>query len=130
MTPKARRRLLAFSLIWLALGLIGFAAFAGFYTPIVFEAVIVLPAIPLYLLSTRFGTSHASSGWLWVAVHGPPFLNVPGMVVVYVVPALLILGWLAVRRHDGGAIRILGACVAFVIGLFSLWFLQVLAKVR
>jgi hypothetical protein len=97
MTRHRRRLLLAFALTWLALGVIGLTAFTRFSTPIA-ALIIVLPAIPLYLLSNLFGTADAYSGLLWVAVHGPPFLNIPGIVVVYIVPALLILGWLVVRR--------------------------------
>jgi peptidoglycan biosynthesis protein MviN/MurJ (putative lipid II flippase) len=97
MSHKARRLLFASALVWLALGLIGLAALAGFGSTFA-AVVIMLPAIPLYLLSTRFGREHASSGLFWLAAHGPPFLNIPGVVVVYLAPAVLILAWLVVRR--------------------------------
>jgi hypothetical protein len=59
----------------------------------------VVPAVPLYLISSAFDPA-ARSGLLWDSAHGPPFLNGAGIACVYFIPGvlLLLLGALARQR--------------------------------
>jgi hypothetical protein len=76
--------------VWFVLGLVAFAASHLQFSP--GELLVVLPAIPLYLLSS-VGDSNQSSGLLWDSAHGPPFLTTMGIVVVYFLPALITFAW-------------------------------------
>ena len=55
---------------------------------------LVVPAIPISLLATRFETERSHEGALWASVHGPPFLTRQGVAVVYFLPASIALLWL------------------------------------
>jgi hypothetical protein len=87
---KGRSWVLIGAGIWFGLGLAAFAASHLRFSP--GELPVVLPAIPLYLLSS-LGDSNQHSGLLWDSAHGPPFLTTTGIVVVYFLPALTALGW-------------------------------------
>src|SRR5687768_10694141 len=74
MTPG---RVLSAALLWLALGTLGLLALTN-RGPVVARVpgvmALVVPAIPIYFLATRFETARSHEGALWVSVHGPPFL--------------------------------------------------------
>jgi hypothetical protein len=76
--------------IWFALGLVAFAAGHLGFSP--GDLLVVLPAVPLYLLAS-LGDSSQHSGVLWDSAHGPPFLTTMGIVVVYFLPALIAFAW-------------------------------------
>jgi hypothetical protein len=87
---KARKWILACAGVWLVLGLIALTA-ADLGSEVA-ELLVILPAVPFYLLSsTTGGGDHG--GVLWDSAHGPPFLTLAGIVVVYFLPALLAFGW-------------------------------------
>jgi hypothetical protein len=58
---------------------------------------IILPAMPLYLLSSAIDPS-ARSGMLWDSAHSPPFLNSLGIFCVYFAPGVCLLLFGAFRR--------------------------------
>jgi hypothetical protein len=92
---KARKWILACAGVWLVLGLIALAA-----TDLgseVAELLVILPAVPFYLLSSTTGGGE-HGGLLWDSAHGPPFLTTAGIVVVYFLPALFAFGWGLRRR--------------------------------
>jgi hypothetical protein len=72
------------------MGLVAFAASNLQFSP--GDLLVILPAIPLYLLSS-LGDSNPHSGVLWDSAHGPPFLTTVGIVVVYFLPALMAVVW-------------------------------------
>jgi hypothetical protein len=59
---------------------------------------LILPAIPLALLSTAVDES-ARSGWLWDSAHSPPFLNPIGLAVVYFIPGIVLVVISILRRN-------------------------------
>jgi hypothetical protein len=73
---------------------LGIAAYAG-ADPSYNE--IILPAVPLYLMSARMDPS-ATHGLLWDSAHSPPFLNPLGILCVYIIPGFLLLGIAFVKR--------------------------------
>jgi len=94
MTPG---RVLSAALLWLALGTLGLLALTD-RGPVVARVpgvmALVVPAIPIYLLATRFEPARSHEGALWASVHGPPFLKPQGVAVVYFLPASIALLWL------------------------------------
>ena|SRR5687768_18505816 len=102
-------RVLSAALLWLALGSLGLLALTD-RGPVVARVVggvaLVVPAIPVYLLATRFETTTGSHerGALWASVHGPPFLTPRGVAVVYFLPAsialLCLLAWWVIEKHS------------------------------
>jgi hypothetical protein len=59
---------------------------------------LIVPAVPLYMLSSAFDPA-ARSGLLWDSAHSPPFLNGAGIVCVYFLPGFLLLVLGAVTRQ-------------------------------
>jgi hypothetical protein len=88
--PAVRQGLFLFSIIWLLVGIAALAEHLGLETGVGMSAIIY-PAIPLYALSSGFGHTTPTHGFLWDSAHGPPFLTLLGVALVYVVPSLL--GW-------------------------------------
>jgi hypothetical protein len=95
MNRALRRGLLIGSIIWLILGLAAISVYLHIESGVGDDALIY-PAIPLYLLSSGFGTWHSTSGLLWDSAHGPPFLTLTGVAVVYFLPS--VLGFIAFVR--------------------------------
>jgi hypothetical protein len=85
-----RQGLLFLSTVWLLLGIAALGVQLGIETGVGMAALID-PAIPLYALSSGFGHTYPTHGLLWDSAHGPPFLTLLGVVLVYFVPAFL--GW-------------------------------------
>ena len=94
MTRALRSGLWIASGAWLLLGVAALAYHSHWETP-VSEYALILPAIPLYLISSALTSGGVTHGLLWDSAHGPPFLTVPGVVVVYVV--LATVGLIAFR---------------------------------
>ena len=95
-------RIFAASIVWLAFGAAGLLSLTGAApraAGALGEIALVLPAIPMYFVATRFETARSNAGVLWASVHGPPFLTPPGLIVVYVLPALVTGIWMVVRRR-------------------------------
>jgi hypothetical protein len=88
------------SITWLLLGIAALAVHLGFETGVGMSALIY-PAIPLYLVSSGFGHSSLTHGFLWDSAHGPPFLTTLGVIVVYFFPS--VLGWWRSRPVPGPA---------------------------
>jgi hypothetical protein len=88
MTPAVRQGLLLSSVIWLLLGIAALSVHLGLETG-VGMAALIYPAIPLYVVSSGFGHTSPTHGLLWDSAHGPPFLTVLGVLLVYFVPSLL-----------------------------------------
>jgi hypothetical protein len=65
---------------------------------------VILPAIPLALLSTWLDPS-ARSGLLWDSAHSPPFLNPLGIGMVYFLPGVIFVVLGLIRRANRTAIR-------------------------
>ncbi len=87
-------RIVAFALgIWGVLGLL------GLLIPGVRDWVVILPAIPLYFLSSGSGGT-VTHGLLWDSAHGPPFLNTAGIVLVYGVPIFLAIALLLLTSKN------------------------------
>ena len=63
------------------------------------EWAVILPAIPLYELSTAVDSAVRTSGLLWDSAHGPPFLNSAGIFVIYVLPGVVALALLFIPRR-------------------------------
>jgi hypothetical protein len=85
-------------MLWLLAGGAALAALHGWDSTAA-QFALILPAIPLALLAEATGDS-PRSGWLWDSAHGPPFLNLAGVLLVYFLPGLLVLAWLLKRRAD------------------------------
>jgi len=83
-----RQGLFLLSIIWLLLGIAALGVHLGLESGIGMSALIY-PAIPLYALSSGFGHTYPTHGMLWASAHGPPFLTLFGVVLVYVVPSFL-----------------------------------------
>ena len=94
------RVLLIGSLAWLVLGLAAGLVHLGLETT-VGESALIWPAIPLYFLSSGFGSTNVHRGLLWDSAHGPPFLNGGGVLVIYFLPAALGLWRYARSRMVG-----------------------------
>ena len=90
MPSPVRQGLFLLSTLWLLIGIAALAEYLGFETRAGMSALIY-PAIPLYALSSGFGHANPTHGFLWDSAHGPPFLTLLGVVVVYFVPSFL--GW-------------------------------------
>jgi hypothetical protein len=59
---------------------------------------LIVPAVPLYLISSAFDPA-ARSGLLWDSAHSPPFLNGAGIACVYFIPGAVLLLFGAVSRQ-------------------------------
>lgn len=83
-TSSAGRRRIVVGLVVTILGVVAFlnADPTGL--------LVMLPAVPLYLLSALFNPS-AARGVFWDSAHGPPFLTGAGISLVYFLPALILL---------------------------------------
>ena len=88
MPSHVRQGLLLLSIIWLLLGIAALGVHLGLETGVGMSALIY-PAIPLYALSSGFGHTYPTHGMLWASAHGPPFLTLLGVVLVYFVPSFL-----------------------------------------
>jgi hypothetical protein len=76
------------SAIWSLLGII------GLIVPGVDILVLMLPAMPLYLVTTVIDST-ATHGLLWDSAHSPPYLNSVGVAVVYVLPGIVSIALFA-----------------------------------
>lgn len=81
-----------------ALGIWGILGLIGLLIPGVDAWVLILPAIPIYLISSSFSDHVVTHGLLWDSAHGPPFLNTGGVIAVYVVPLVVAIFLLIASR--------------------------------
>jgi anaerobic C4-dicarboxylate transporter len=86
-----RKVALAIILVWIALGVAALTAIAD-STSVVGEYALILPAVPFSLAATTIANERR--GFFWDSAHGPPFLTLPGVLLVYFLPAFLGLVWL------------------------------------
>jgi hypothetical protein len=78
--------LITLALLWLALGFLGFLVLGR--APMFGERdsnVLMFPAILLWNIGVR--------RILVDSAHGPPFLNLPGLLLVYFLPGSSVLWW-------------------------------------
>jgi len=92
------------SVLWLLLGVAALLAHVSIATAIG-EAALVWPAVVLYSLSSGAGSGNVTHGLLWDSAHGPPFLTVPGVVILYLVPGVwgIVIFLRSRARHSGPA---------------------------
>jgi hypothetical protein len=96
------RGVLTAAIAWLAFGALGLLALSGrgpAFARAPGEMAMVIPAIPIYLMATRFERVRSSEGVLWAAAHGPPFLKPEGVVAVYLLPAVIAIFWVLASRR-------------------------------
>ena len=88
--------------MWLLLGLVGTGVFVGFESELGYRTIMI-PAVPLYLLSAKLRGPAVTGGLFWTSGHSPAVLNPLGLVAVYALPS--ILGLLYCTRRLRGSTK-------------------------
>ena len=83
-----------------SLGLAAHAEITGLVPDKILIAVLMLPAWPRAAFSQSLSSEPVRQGLLWGSAHSPAFLNVPGVIVVYLLPAAALAWWAHKRRKD------------------------------
>lgn len=83
-------------------GLLSLAALAGVNLESA-HAAVILPAIALTSAREAIGLAPEPRGVLYDSAHGPPFLNLVGIAVVYFLPAVVafMVAWRLRARERG-----------------------------
>jgi hypothetical protein len=97
-----RRVLLGTACVLAVLGVVGFAGHLGVLSEVA-ALPLVVPAVLLAGLAKALGLPRAGMGVLWDAAHGPPFLTVAGVILIYFLPsAVLVLASWSSAPADAG----------------------------
>jgi len=91
--------LVGLAITWFGLGITGLFQHAGIiplYTPLFWTLMgpAALEVLPAMLFQC---TGNCVDGFFVDSAHGPPFLTVPGILLVYALPSAL-LAWWALRK--------------------------------
>jgi hypothetical protein len=92
-----RYLLVALAVLWLLVGMLGFITLSG--SQMAGELGYDILMIPAILLSN----AGVQKGMLIDAAHGPPFLTVPGVYLIYMLPGLVmvVVVWFRRPRKSG-----------------------------
>src|SRR5437867_132076 len=100
MSLKTIRLYIFIAAFWLLIGLCAASTALG-ANWIIGDFAIVLPTIPLCLLSRALNGPMVMHGVLWTSGHGPPALNVYGVLFIYIIPSVaLMIATLVINKRQ------------------------------